>query len=279
MVDEQEDDWAPLTEEQLAMRPGEVQDGPCAGEFVRIKAGGEPLAEAASVGDSPELTSEKPLDPRAEKMMRELEERVAKAGRGDSLISQVQRREHRTARKQKAKARVAAQLAATCVVGEAPPEPPPEFEIAKKSDLDPRELEPWFQELPEEERERLRDSWHDERHRFDHTGKVYRKRLKRAAIYGSMCFFATGVLMSWLFMDLNYLWRFAILGPIAGCAAQVMGGERFTYGAVGAIGFVGAIGSGIVIPFSWYGLLFTISVMCMLGMDGEMRRSGGCSNE
>jgi len=275
MVDEQEDDWAPLTEEQLAMRPGEVEDAPFVGEFARVA---EKVAEP-EVEEPLEPPPKKPVDPRAEQMMRELEERVAKAGRGDSLISQVQRREHRTARKQKAKARVAPQLAAMCVVGEAPPEPEPEFEIAKKSDVDPRELETWFQELPEDERERLRESWSSERHRFDHTGKVWRRRMKRAAIYGSICFVTTGMLMSYLFMDLNYLWRFALVGPIAGCVAQLCGGERFTYGLVGAIGFIAAIGSAIAIPFSWYGLLFAITTMCAMGLDGEMRRTGGCTDE
>ena len=44
-------------------------------------------------------------------------------------------------------------------------------EADKAVDVDPRESEQWFSELPDEERERLRSKWHDERHKFDHMGK------------------------------------------------------------------------------------------------------------
>ena len=94
-------------------------------------------------------------------------------------------------------------MTATCVVGELPPEPEPELEIAKQTDMDPRELEPWFLELPEAERDRLRESWSSTRHKFDGTGKAFRKRLKRSAAYGTLSFGATGLLMSFLFMDLR----------------------------------------------------------------------------
>lgn len=275
MVDEQEDDWAPLSEDQLAMRPGEVEDAKFVGEFSCKQAAPESAAPEQPVAPP----AEKPVDPRAEQMMRDLQERVAKAGQGDSLIAQVQRRAQRVARKQKAARRVAGQLAATCVVAEAPKQPEPVFEVAKQSDMDARQLEPWFLELPKDERERLRESWARGRHKFDIAGKAARRRLLRAAGYGTLCFVLTGLLMSFLFMNVMVLVRCALVGPIAGVIAQLLGGERFAYGLIGLLGFVVAMGSGIMMPFSFYGMLFCISTMAALGMDGEMRRSAGCRDD
>ena len=275
MVAEQEDDWAPLTPEQLAQRPWEAQAPVDAAEagFAEVAPKPKPIAPL------PERAPEKPLSACQEKMVRDLQERVAKAGPGNSLIAQVQRREQRGQRKQKAATRVAGQLAATCVVGEAPKAPEPEFEIEKQTDMDPRELEPWFQELPEVERQRLRERWTAERHKFDHTGKAWRSRMKRAAAYGTMSFAVTGLLMSFLFMDLMVLVSCLIVGPFAGMVAQLLGGERFTYGLLGLVGFVAAIGNGIMLPFAWYGMIFSIATMAALGMDGEMRRAAGCRDD
>lgn len=270
MVDEQEDDWAPLTEEQLAMRPGEVEDAQCVGDFRAHRS-----SESAVSAELAETPTEIPVDPRAEQMMRDLQARVAKAGPGSSLIAQVQHREQRVARKQKAAKRVAVQLAATCVVGAAPKEPEPVFEIAKQSDMDERELEPWFQELPEDERGRLRESWTRERHKFDYTGKAARRRMLRAACYGTLCFVSVGLMMGVLFWDLMVLLRCTLVGPIAGVIAQLLGGGRFSYGLMGLVGFVAAMGSGIMMPFSFYGMMFCISTMAAVGLDGEMRRSAG----
>ncbi|MFT4843913.1 MAG: hypothetical protein ACI8UD_003647 [Planctomycetota bacterium] len=275
MVEEQEDDWAPLTPEQLAQRPWDAEDKVIAASvgFAEVAPRPSPFVPI------PERAQENPLSARQEKMLRELQERVAKAGPGNSLIAQAQRREQRGARKQKAAKLVAGLLAATCVVGEAAKEPEPEFEIAKQSDIDPREIEPWFQQLPELERDRLRAAWNIERHKFDHTGKAWRRRMQRAAAYGTLSFAVTGLLMSFLFMDLMVLVRCLIVGPIAGMIAQLIGGARFTYGLLGLLGFVVAIGSGIMLPFSWYGLMLTVATMAALGMDGEMRRSAGCEGE
>ena len=275
MVDEQEDDWAPLTPEQLAQRPWEADDS-----LVAASAGdGRVPAKPAPVAPMPERGPEKPLSPRAEKLVRELQERVAKAGPGDSLIAHVQHRELRTKRKQQAARKVAAQLTATCVVGELPAEPEPVLELSHKSDLDPRELEGWFQQLPEAEQSRLRAVWHAGRHKFDHTGKAWRSRMKRAAAYGTLSFAITGLLMSFLLMDLMVLVRCLIVGPVAGMAAQLLGGERFVYDMLGLFGFVVAVGSGIMLPFSWYGMIFCVATMAALGMDGEMRRSAGCGDD
>ena len=66
---------------------------------------------------------------------------------------------------------------------------------------------------------------------------------------------------------------------VAGVAALLIGGGRFSYGLLGLLGFVVAMGSGIMMPFALYGMLFCVATMAALGMDGEMRRSAGCRDD
>ena len=276
MVDEQEDDWAPLTPEQLAQRPWEADDS-----LVAASADlGSVPAKPAPVAPMPERGPEKPLSPRAEKLVRELQERVAKAGPGDSLIAQVQHRESRTKRKQQAARKVAAQLTATCVVGELPAEPEPVLELSPKSDVDPRELEGWFQHLPEAEQSRLRAVWHAGRHKFDDTGQIYRTRLKRAICYGAGVFFCMAVVLALVVGGFYLVPVMACAGAVAGAAAHVLGGGRFVYAGCGLVAYMAVVGTLITRnPFLIYGALLSSFVMGAIGMDGEMRRSAGYSKD
>jgi len=55
-----------------------------------------------------------------------------------------------------------------------------------------------------------------------------------------------------------------------------MGGLRFHYMAAGALGFVVVEGANVLAnPIMLYGLLFAISSMALVGLDREMRVSGG----
>lgn len=268
MEHDDEDDWAPLSDEQLAQRPGEFES-PVVFQETPTKA-------KAPVAPLRERGPDKPLTARQEKMLRELQERVAKAGPGTSLIAQVQQREQRTLRKQQAAKKVTEQLEATCVVGELPAEPEPVLELSKQADADPRELEPWFQELPENERERLRQAWHDERHKFDNTGEIALARLQRAACYGALAFFCMGILMVLLVGGFFLIPAMTFAGAVAGAGAQLLGGGRFLYAGCGLIGYFCVLGPYVLgNPFLLYGALLVAFVMGAVGMDGEMRRSAG----
>lgn len=276
MVDEHEDDWAPLTPDQLAQRPWEAE-----ARVVAAEAGfAEVAPKPTPVVPLPERAPELPLSACQEKMVQDLQERVAKAGPGNSLIAQVQHREMRTKRKQQAARKVADQLTATCVVGELPPEPEPVLELSKKSDVDPRELEGWFQELPETEQTRLRQTWFDARHKFDDSGQIYRTRWKRAIGYGALAFFCMAVLMVGLAGGFMLVPSMTIAGAIAGAAAHLFGGGRFVYAGCGLIAYLSVaapfFGSN---PFLLYGALLSAFVMGAIGMDGEMRRSAGYSKD
>lgn len=265
-ADHEEDDWAPLTPEQLTLRPGE-----------------EPAASEAPVPVAP-MPAPKPEskpDPRAERMLRELQDRIANAPKSDSIVASVDRREQRERRKQATRRKTGEVMAATCVQGELPKEPEPELQVdEKKSDCDPRELEDWFRELPEPEQQRLRESWSSERHKFDHFGADARKRLLRASCYGAAMFLANSLLMILLLGTFHHIPAFVIAGAIAGPLAHLAGGQRFSYMAAGALGFLAVMGSQLLAnPFLMYGMLFAIATMAAVGMDREMRRSAGSRDD
>ena len=149
-VDE-DDDWAPLTKEQLAQRPGEADS---------VAFAPQPSAkkQPAVVAAMPQRTRVRAPNPRGEQMLRELQERLAKQGSGDSLIAHVQQREQRAAKKQQA-AKQSQQELAACVpggpAGAAPQQSGPtrqtcQVEYADVADArDEREDSEWFQELPD----------------------------------------------------------------------------------------------------------------------------------
>ena len=150
------------------------------------------------------------------------------------------------------------------------------FDVGSGSEVDPRELEAWFQELPEAEQARLRAVWARQRHRFDFAGKAARTRLLRAAAFGAAMFVCNGFLMVLLNGDLWRCLLYAPVGAAAGLLGQCMGGLRFHYMAAGALGFSVVEGANVLAnPIMLYGLLFAISSMALVGLDREMRMSGG----
>ena len=260
-------DWAPLPPERQVLQPGELDDP---------RPGVVPEELLAPPPPAPK-PKPKPRNVRGERMLAELQQRVARLGRSDSLVSGLQRREQRSARAQRRADQVRPELEGQFVAGQVPgapaDEPPtePQLELARDCDVDP-----WFVQLPEHEQQRLRAAWSEERHRFDWTGRAARARLVRAAAYGAAMFTANAVLLIMLTGD---PWRFlyyAPVGAIAAVAAQACGGTRFHYMVAGALGFTVVDGANLLRnPFMMYGLLLSIATMAVIGMDREMRNSAG----
>jgi hypothetical protein len=269
MADDYEDDWAPLTPEQLARSSSEIEDA--------TRTPPEDCAEVASkCTPLPERAPETHLTSRQADMLRELQERVAKAGPGNSLISHMQHREMRAKRQQQAARKAEKQLAATCVAGDLSPEPESVIEMSRERDADPREFDGWFQQLPEVEQARLRQIWFDERHKFDDSGQIYRTRLKRAISYGAVAFFSMSVILMGLAGDFTMMLSMTFAGAVAGATAHVLGGGRFVYSGCGLAAYVCVMGTMTQgNPFLLYGSLLAAFVMGVIGMDGEMRRSAG----
>lgn len=269
MVAEHEDDWAPLAPEQLASRPGEQWSGAPA----PADAGRQVVAAL------PTRTAREP-DPRAEQLLRDLQDRIARAPKSDSIVASAARRAQRQRRQQRASEAQAAALAGTFQRGSAPPDPAPVLELDRQTDADPRELEDWFRELPEAEQQRLRATWSSERHKFDLTGRDARRRMLRAAAYSGGAFLLTGLLLVLLLGSYWQIPALACVGAVCGPLAQLAGGQRFTYMLFGALGYVVVMGAFLLRnPFLLYGAVFAISLMGAVGMDREMRLSAGCRDD
>jgi hypothetical protein len=276
------DDWEPLPPEQLCRHPGELAAPPAAAAPAR------PAAQPSASPSPPSPPSSPPPaapDPAAEHALFALKQRLQQKGKGRSLIAEVQHREQRQQRQQAA--RGVASLQATLVRLEVPaapppaPPPPPECAVDERaSDLDARELEPWFLELPPGERQRLRTVWWQERHRDDHALQGLRRRLQRAASYGAMVLGGLGVLQSLMLGGLHTVLPLAVLGAIAAVIAELGGGGRFLYAALGPVAWVAVMGPIVLVtPFAMPGVLLAAYGFGAIGMDGEMRRSAGFADQ
>lgn len=278
-----DDDWEPLANDQLCAHPGELSDckkvpgapvpssSPAPAAAV-VAAAATAVAVAAPVPAKPA-----PLTPEQEQLLAQLKAKIADCPEAASILATERKRRQKEKRKQRAAADPA--LAASAVVRV--PGAPPEVAIDEAaSDVDARELEPWFRELPPAEQERLRGQWHMHRHRYDDAGRHFRRRLGRAVGYGALVFFGMGVLQSLLVGGFGLVPILMVCGAIAAGIAELCGGGRFTYAVAGGVAFVAAMGPTVLFqPFSLVSLLLASYGMGLVGMDGEMRRSGGFREE
>lgn len=254
-----DEDWAPLAPERLALPPGACDE---------THASRPVMPPPAS----------RP-DPEAEAALRALQQRLLQTKPSASLVASVQRRERRLERRFAAAPRVRAVLAQALV--DATDDPPAHVVVDHDaSDLDPRELEPWFRALPTAEQERLRAKWHGQRHRHDDLGRRCRRRLARATGYGALCFALLGIAQSLLLGGFGLLPALLGVGALAGLLAEGTGGGRFRYAVAGGLGFAVVMGPVVFVePFGLCSLLFAAYGMGLVGMDGEMRRSAGCVDD
>ncbi|HEX5050179.1 MAG TPA: hypothetical protein VFZ65_00275 [Planctomycetota bacterium] len=283
------DDWAPLPDDQHASHPGELLDA-----VARPTPANEPpAAHARSVAPSaPEAPAAREPDLVAEHALAALKRRIAAARPATSWIAEVQHREQRNERKlrvARAAARAqpetaqpeaaqpeAAQPVPTRPEPAAPPEPGAPRARSPEPDVDPREQEPWFRALPGGEQERLRAHWWHESHRFDDAGVVVRRRLGRALAHGAGMFFVMSLLQAPLLGGFGLVPVLTAVGAVAAVLAELAGGGRFAYAAAGAVAFVVGMGPMVFLqPLGLMSLMLATYGMGTLGMDSEMRRSGG----
>ena len=263
-----DDDWAPLTRAQRTSHPGEQL-----GELAQRRADAE-LSGLLGAGPSGPL-AEASADEEAARALAALREQIASSGTASSLTASVQDRVQRARRRQARAAAARGELSAPYPAG-APAPASPEFEVDSAADLDERELDPWFLALPEVEQARLRAAWSSSRHRFDAAGKAARARAQRAAWQGALAFAVNALLLT---LVGSAAWRVLLHAPVGACAGLLgiaLGGERFHFMAAGALSFGLLEGACLLSnPFLLYGMLFAIATMGVVGMDREMRASGG----
>ncbi|MCB9879572.1 MAG: hypothetical protein H6835_18410 [Planctomycetes bacterium] len=263
-----DDDWAPLRPEQLIGRPGELEPS--------AQTALSPVVEPPKPAPPPRPRS-RPT-PEGERAFAELQQRLLAMPPSDSIMAEMQRREQRAARRRDRKGRVDEQLAGTVLaVGEpsAPaPEPALEFD-EPRSELDPRELEPWFLELPASERERLRRTWADKRDRLVDNLQVQRRLANRRTVAALLCFVATIALGS------HALWHATLgAGIVCGIWWRHAPPDRLMDPIRAAVCMIGMqclalVVAGGISPTLGFDCVLLVGMSALVGFDGEIKRSGG----
>ncbi len=261
------DDWEPLPPNEFCAHPGEAVD-------LRKRALAATVATTASVPTvAPPKASSPPVDSaQTERGLAELRAKIAQHEPSASLIATVQRDVLRKERKQRAAK--AAELVAT-VVSVAGPAPVVVVD-EQTCNLDGRELEPWFKDLPAEEQLRLRNQWAQTRLRGTDGWLRLHRRLGRALCHGALVFTFMGLFQALLLGGFGLVPVLAAVGAIAAGLAELARGDRFVYALAGGLGYVVVMGPVVLIqPFALCSLLFAAYGMGAIGMEGEMRRSAG----
>lgn len=281
------DDWEPLPTDHLASHPGEfapldkvVGRAPSAPE-TRAVAATEPKRSPAGGGagvkaaDSARATAA-PADPAAERALQQLKARLAKAPPPTSLIAEVQRREAKQERRQRAARAPQLVGSAPLVVEGLPTVPLPVAYQQGPDGRDPREDEPWFADLPPAEQQRLHQQWALERVRFDSIGLVRRRQLLRVMVSGALVSFVFALLQVLLLGGFGYVPLLTAGGAVAAGAAQACGGGRFAFAAAGGFVYMLIMVPVILVnPYALTGVMLAGYGMGAVGMEEEMRRSGG----
>lgn len=149
-------------------------------------------------------------------------------------------------------------------------------------EMDDREQAEWFLRLPEHEQHRLRERWRARMADVDTDTLRSRAWLQRAAIEGAVLFTFVGI-AQYVFCGgggfLPLVMAFTIAGALAAVAGQLLGGGRFLFALLGALAWaivgIPTLGAGVISAFGLLVSQLATFGMGALGMDREMRRTGG----
>lgn len=156
-----------------------------------------------------------------------------------------------------------------------------EREVAA-GEVDDRERADWFLRLPEHEQQRLREHWRARGDHVDVDALRSRAWLQRSAIEGAVLFTFVGI-AQFVFCGgggfLPLVLAFTIAGALAAALAQLLDGGRFLFALLGALAWavvgIPTLGAGVISAFGLLVSQLATFGMGALGMDREMRRSGG----
>lgn len=263
-----DDDWAPLPDAALAARPGEAADVARRDVPLPVPVVPAPLVPAAAPKPTTTLT------PEQERLLAQLRAKVAGNPAAANLLTAARKRQEKAERKRRAVADPA--LAATLVTGSDPFAVPVVEYAAGAEGRDEREESEWFLQLPAKEQERLRREWTAERCRFADSGQQCRRRLLRVAWQGALVMGGLAVAQSLLLGGFGLVPVMTLAGAIAALLAELGRGDRFVYAVAGGLAWVVVMGPVILgQPLAMSGLLMAAYGMAAVGMEGEMRKSGG----
>lgn len=266
-----EDDWAPLPDAALATRPGEAADVVRREVPLPVPVAPAPPVSAVSAA-APKPRSA--LSPEQERLLAQLRAKVAGSPAAANLLTAARKRQEKAERKRRAVADPT--LAATVVTGSDPFAIPVVEYAAGADGRDEREESEWFAKLPAKEQDRLRREWTAERCRFADSGQQCRRRLRRVTWQGALVMGALAVAQSLLLGGFGLVPVMTLAGAIAALLAELARGDRFVYAVAGGLAWVVVMGPVILTqPLAMPGLLMAAYGMAAVGMEGEMRKSGG----
>ncbi len=294
--DDDDDPWAPLPADQLWQRPGEEHMFSKRPE--RVSSRGKPRTEDADAATPPApapatpppapatppapqsrpapLRPTPPLDPAAAQALAALQQKLAAAPPGQSLVAEAQRREQRVERHKRAvQGPIAPELAALHLQGR-DPEAEPILEFAPGADgRDPREDEAWFAALPPAEKDRLHAQWAKARaHRVDAVAR--QRRLGNRRFVAALVIAAATV-----FAGTGFLWHVTIgAGVLTGLWWRRAGADRLldpirALACLVVAHAAALLQTGEPNPLFWIDAILVISLSALVGFDGEIKRTGG----
>lgn len=270
-------DWEPLPEAQRAAHPGEFVD--LARRPVAAPAAVVPAPVPAPLPPPP-----KAPDPAAEQALAALKSKLAQAPRGRSLVAELCRREAKAARKQRAAGSAA--LAACGPVAVPPAGPAPATTSAPPLTVDfvpgidgrdEREDEPWFQQLPAAEQDRLRKAWALRREQVVEDRPGQRRGRNRRFVAALLVF--TGVWAAG-----TGAWWHATLGAgiVCGLCWRNVAPCRYRDPMIALCCLLVAFlvawiasASDTMPPGSIFDAVLVVAFAALVGFDGEIRQTGG----
>lgn len=265
-------DWDPLPPERIGLHPGEDM------------ALGERPEDAAPTATAAVEAAEREFDARrAEAALASLQQRIDAAPRRQNvaLVEAIEQRERK--RERKRCAATSAKLLGCGVVASKleAADIPLEVDYGKGGGgRDRREDESWFRDLPDTEQRRLRAVWAADRRRADNAARWNPRKMNRAMLGGAISGALIGLLLCLLGGSVAQAGAMAMLGGGGAALAQLFGGGRHLFAFVGILVFFAVYGAAALTnPYLLMGWMLTTYGFGVLGMEAEMRQSGGFDAE
>lgn len=254
---DEQDDWAPLPSGASQAHPGEDV-------HVRAKQTIAPGMEPGAA--APERAVR---DVAADLALRALHDRLTRQRPSQSLVAQVMRREQESVRRA-----AAAAVPATATPAATPPSAPEFTESGAAEHQTMVADEAWFRGLPAAEQERLRQVWASKEQRLL-LDVPWRRREKNRRSQLALFVFATVAVLGgstwWLVMCAGVLtaiwWRYRSADRIGDPVTATI-----CFFAVSA--FAAAVHGGVS-PSLVFDAILVTALAAMIGMEGEMRSTGG----
>ncbi len=268
-----EDDWAPLPQETVLTPEAKAAMRDAARQVAMPKPAVRPRKPAETVPSRPTTAA----DPLADAALTALRERLQQQPSTRDPVAQAFRRASRKNHEPLVDAQPA----------KAAQPPAPDACVDRASELrfddrDAREGLPWFQALPQQEQQRLREEWRANQGRFTCLGDQRRAAMRRAMVVGGLIgcanVFLTALGLAFAggaSLDLWPVWIVGLSVAAAALGARVGGGRVALY-ALGMAAYALAMGRMLYLcPNLLFAMFLNGALFQYVGADLDSLRSGG----